>query len=233
MFIFEKNYIPFEINGKKIEYSLWNTKMEKNFLIATENKEKSEITIQDIYELLVKPSLKDSDILLTDNEMKVLILEMRKKSIAPDFSIKYTCTKCENINAQDIIIDDIVKYKPHNFKPITIDSNGTEITINFTSMVSEKLLKRVNESKNIVEKNFNNLLIHIKDVKVGDELHNVFTFDELTTFMESLPSKIFNDIYNKFLEMTDSLEIYSECECSFCKEKNIINLGDITSFLWV
>jgi len=215
-----------KIGGKEIHFKPWNTKNEKEFLIAVESDE--DITDSMLYELLVKPCIKEQDIVLDEYEQKLLMIEMRKKSIGSTFPLSYKCSNCKNLNEIEVELDDIIKYNEPKYDEVTVE----DITISFGVPRTEKLIKRLDEVDTKVEKTFYNFLIHINYIIIDGVKEDTFSFEELKDYIESLPTSIFDEFYEKYSAMSPNLRFELDQYCMFCNEKNQINLEGIPNFLW-
>lgn len=214
------------IGNKKIKFKPWTTKNEKDYLIAVESEEN--INDSMLFDILVKPCLEDPNIILSTNEQKMLIIEIRKKSIGPTFSMNFSCPKCKQVNDIDIEFDNIIKYKPENFGKV----KSNNIEFEFGPIVSENLKKRLEGQENSVEYSFIELLIHIHSITINGTKEENFSFDELNSFMEEIPSNIFDDVFRKFTEMKGSLNFKYKTKCLICNEESDLDFDYIPGFLW-
>jgi len=215
------------IGGKEIKFRPWNTKDEKDYLIATESKDV--VTDEELFELLVRPCLENPNISLTPNEKKLLMIEIRKKSIGPEFPVRYKCIKCKQVNEIQVPFDKVVKYTESNFRSIKKEN----LVFNFTENMSESLKARRDNEENKIEKAFIDFLIHIKSIEIDGRLEDMFTFDELREFVESLPSYIFDDVFAQFQEMKGSLTFELTTYCAMCNTENKIDFNEgLPGFLW-
>jgi len=224
---YEPNYNHSAIIGDKtIYFKPWTTKNEKDYLLAIDSKDNIDNTL--LFNMLIKPCLKDKNLSLTLNEQKMLMIEIRKKSIGETFSLNFTCKKCKNVNQIDIELDKIIKYKPDNFKSVTIDN----MVFEFKNSPSENLKARLDNCENSIEYSFIELLIHISSIEINGEIEDTFTFNELTEFIEDLPSSVFDKLFKEFKDMNGSLEFELKSHCMICNEENDLNISSIPNFLW-
>jgi hypothetical protein len=215
-----------EIGEKRINFKPWTTKNEKDYLIAVE----AEDNINDnlLYEILVKPCLEDPDISLTKNEQKMLMIEIRKKSLGGSFPMRYSCKKCKNVNDIDVEFDKIIRFKPDTWQDVQVD----DIKFIFGDIATPNLKKRLDTAETKVDKAFIEFLIHIKEIEIDGTLENSFTFDELKAFVEELPTHIFDEAYKKFQAMKSSLTFELKTYCMICNEENDIDFEYLPNFLW-
>jgi len=216
-----------KVGLKEIKFKPWTTKNEKDYLIAVESEEN--ITDDMLYNILVRPCLEEPDIILSSNEQKMLMIEIRKKSLGTSFPMRFSCKKCKQVNDIDVSFDKIVKFSPENWHDVQVE----DIKFVFGSVVSENLRKKEEECTTNIDKSFINMLIHIKEIHINDEVENTFTFQELKDFVEELPSTIFDTVYKEFLEMKSSLTFEFKTNCMICGDSNDIDFSYLPNFLWM
>jgi hypothetical protein len=224
---YKKEYNNIAVIGdKKIKFTPWTTKNEKDYLIAVE----SEKNIDDnlLFELLIKPCLEDQYIVLSNNEQKMLIIEIRKKSLGSTFPMRYVCTKCKQVNDIDVSFDQIIKFTPDNFKPVTIEN----MTFNFGNILSENLRRRLDEAETNVDYAFVEMLLHIHSIEIDGKLEDTFTYEELKEFVEDLPTYIFDELYKEFQKMKSSLDFSLKTFCIVCNTENEVEFDHLPNFLW-
>jgi len=214
------------IGDKKFKFKPWNTKNEKEYLIAVESEDN--ITDNMLFEILIRPCLEDQDIVLTSNEQKMLMIEIRKKSLGPTFPMRFACKKCKQVNDMDIELDKITKFKPDNFKDVTVDN----LKFSFGTIVSENLKRRLDDTETKVDYAFTEFLLHIQSIEIDGRLEDTFSFDELKEFIEDLPTYIFDDVYKQFQEMKSELSFELTTYCMVCNTENEIDFEYIPNFLW-
>jgi len=220
-----------KIGSKEYKFKPWNTKNEKDYLIAVESE--TEITDKKLFDLLIRPCLEDKDVVLSPNEQKMLIIEIRKKSIGATFSMRYACTDCKQVNDIDINFDMMVNFTPDEFKSVTTkDENNEDIIFNFGDIASERLRSKLDDTKNSVEYSFTEFLLHIQSIELQGELEDTFTFDELKDFIEELPTFIFDEVFKEFRKMKSTLNFNLKTNCMICNTENNIVFEKIPNFLW-
>jgi len=211
------------LGNKKFKFRPWTTKNEKEYLIAIESEET--ITEKLLFDILIRPCLEDKNVVLTNDEQKMLIIEIRKKSLGSTFPMKYACSHCNNVNDIDISFDKIVKFKESRYEDISIEN----MTFIFGDIQSENLKSRLDSSDSTsIEKSFIELILHIHAIEIDDRMEDTFSYEELFTFIESLPSYIFDELFSKFTNMKSSIEFSYISNCAICsKENNIVFIGFI------
>jgi len=59
------------------------------------------------------------------------------------------------------------------------------------------------------------------------------SFNELMEYIDSLSSNVFDEIFEEFQNMVDSVDLEYTFKCSECKEENKKYYLDIPNLLWV
>jgi len=219
-----------KLSSQVVYFKPWTTKNEKDYLILKESLPEGEtITEQDLYECLIEPCIKPQSkkIVLDDIDKKMLMIEIRKISIGDTFQIERLCKnpKCGQYLEFDVKLSDVVKFKARTLKKIT--SQQCEIELQ-----KPRSTKRIDEAKTKVEKAYVEFILSVKGVDFNGEYNNTFTFDECYEFINSLPSKEFDELYDQFKEQKGSLHISGDFKCIFCGEEHNIEFSSIPNFLW-
>ena len=215
-----------KIGNKEIKFKPWTTKNEKEYLIAVESEEK--VTDDMLFDILAKPCLEDPSIILSSNEQKMLMIEMRKKSLGNSFPMTFTCRKCNNVNDIDVEFDNIVSFEPESWTEVEVE----DLKFVFGDIPSENLKNKLKETENKVEKSFIDFLIHIKEIHIDGKVEDVFTFEELKDFIDDIPSYIFDEAFKEFNKMKGHLEFKLATTCMACGASNNIDFEYLPNFLW-
>ena len=217
-----------KIGDKEISFKPWTAKEERTYLQALED-EKVEVTDKLIFDILIKPAIKEKNIVLSVQEQKLLMIEIRKESIAKDFQDEITCKECEEKTITNIDIDSIISYEKSDYKPVKVEN----MIFNLDEIKTNKSKEKLNLDKGIINYIFTDFLLHIQSIEIDGELQEGFSHKELEEFMDSLPTKIFDEVFEQYQKMTDSLEMKYEFTCPHCKAKETIDYTNIPNFLWL
>lgn len=217
-----------KIGDKEIKFKQWTAKEERSYLQAIENT-KTDITDKLIFDILIMPCIEDKNIVLSVQEQKLLLIEIRKVSIGETFKDVIVCKTCGNKEELEIKIDDILSYEKSNYKDIKIEN----MIFNIGEIKTNKAKERLIMDKGIINYIFTDFLLHIHSIDINGELNDKFTFKELEKFMDSLPTKIFDEVFEQYQLMVDSLELSYKYKCSECNEEEIIDYTNIPNFLWI
>lgn len=227
--VYEKNHnFIAKIGDKKIKYRPWTTLEEKEYLLASSDE--ADLNDQEIYDLLIKPCLEDKDIILSNNEQRILMIEIRKQSIGTTLPANFSCQnpECLAINTLEIDLDEMTHFKPEKWEEVEIE----DIKFIFGSIQSQALKDRLNNTENEVDKVFMEFLVHIKALVIKGKLENTFKFEELERYVYSLPVYIFDEAYKEFKKQRSSLKFNYETSCFKCGQKAEIDFEYLPNFLW-
>lgn len=216
------------IGDKKIKFRQWTAKEERKYLSSLED-EKTEFTDKTIYDTLILPCIEDKQIVLSATEQKKLLIDIRIESISDEVEeLEHECPKCEAKNDITVKINDFLKYKEANYKDI--ESGGMKFVMGPIRTNKEK--ERLKLKDGIVNYVFNDFILHIHGIEIDGELNDGFKFTEVQGFMDSLPSKIFDDVFEQYKDMIDELEMDYKYTCPACLTEEIIDYSTIPSLLW-
>lgn len=214
------------VGDKKIKFTPWTTRNEKDYLIAVEADEK--IDDSKLYDLLIKPCLEDPSLTLSTNEQKMLMIEIRKKSLGSTFPMRYICNNCKQVNDIDVNFDQIIKFQAENFHDIEVEN----MIFKFGPIATDNLKRRLDEQDTNVDYAFTELILHIQSIEIDGRVEDTFTFDELKEFMEDIPSSIFDKVYKEFQDMKSKLDFELKTYCITCNSENEVEFDHIPNFLW-
>ena len=221
-----------------ITFRPWTAKEEKEYLKFIENLDNEaystdEATLTDvkIYEILIKPviSKEDQKKPLSILQQRKLLIDIRLKSISEYVEDNVTCSFCKKEYEIKTKINDIMNYTPSKFSIIEVE----DIKIELSDITNMNEMKSLNIKKGIVDYIFDGFLLHIKKLTVQDIEYNEFTKKELKDFFDKIPSKIFDEIFSKYQDMTDILDITYHSKCPHCKKEEDIDYSYIPNLLWV
>lgn len=228
----QKEFTKVNIGNKEIEISPWSTKDEKNYLKLLESAERDNRSISDdeIYNVLIKPVIKENDVVLSANEQKMLLIEIRKISISDEVTDIITC-ECGIDNSITKKIDDIVKFTPSNFKEVKVQ----DITFVFDDIKYNKDKSKMKLQDGLVNYIFTEFLLHIREIHYKDNIFKYgenMSFLELQEFIEDLSSSTFDTLFQEYHNMVDNIEIRIEATCS-CSRHISKDYTSLPGFLWL
>jgi len=215
-----------KIGDRTFKFKPWNTRNEKEYLIAVEAED--EITDDMLFNILIRPCLEEQDVALSINEQKMLMIEIRKKSLGSTFPMRYICNECKNVNDIDVAFENIVKFRPDKFEDVEVDN----MIFSFGNIPTQNLRNRLLEQETDIDYSFTEFLLYIRSITIDDEIEDTFTFDELKEFIEDLPTYIFDEVYKKFQDMKSTLEFGLDTYCITCNKENKVEFDHLPNFLW-
>lgn len=222
-----KENLVAKIGDKEIEFTPWTAKNEREYLQLLEKD--TPVTDKDIYDTLIAPSIKDKTIVLSSDEQKLLMIEIRKESLGKTFKDTIKCGKCEEEIEQEISIDEVVSYKKSSWEPIVVE----DMTFILGDIKTNKAKEKLTADRGVVNYIFTDFMLHVHSIEINGEINDKFTFKELNDFMDSLPAKIFDEVFEKYQEQVDVLKLEHSFICPKCGHSDVISYGNIPGFLWV
>jgi len=217
------------IGDKEIKFKQWTAKEERKYLKLLE-KEETNITDKVIYDTLIKPCIEDKskNIVLSGIEQKKLLIDIRIKSISEFIEDTHTCKFCEKEYDIKVKIEDIMTYKKANYRTIEIKN----MKFNFGPIKTNKEKEKLNINNGLVEYIFQDFLLHIYSIEIDGEVQDKFSKKELIDFIDSLPTMIFDEIFDEYQKMVDDLIIEYKSICPECNKEEIVDYTYIPNFLW-
>ena len=215
------------IGNKEIEFRSWTAKEERKYLSALENNE-VEFTDKSIYDTLILPCIKDKNLVLSSSEQKKLLIDIRIESISEFVEDEHECEKCSKTSDIKIKIKDFMKYIPSKYEDIIV--GDLKFIMGPIRTNKDKQVLKLKDG--IINYVFNDFLLHIHAIEIDGVLEEEFRFKELQAFMDSLPTKIFDDVFDKYKDMIDDLELEYKWTCPECSEEEVIDYTNIPNLLW-
>ena len=220
------------IGEKEIKFKQWTAKEERKYLTTMEN-EKTKVTDKLIFDILIAPCLEDASVVLSVSEQKALLIEIRKVSIGETFKDDIECSECGEKTEREININDICKYTPANYTPIELSNGEDKFIFNISDIKTNKDKERLILDNGIINYIFTDFLLHIRSIDINGELTDKFSFKELEKFMDSLPTKIFDEVFEKYQLMIDVLDIRYDFTCPHCNADETVEYSNIPNLLWI
>ena len=216
------------IGYREIKFKQWTAKDERKYLQLME-KEDTEINDKTIFDTLLAPCIEDKDIVLSASEQKKLMIDIRKESISEYIEDSHTCSSCGEVTEIKVKIDDCMTYKKSNFETVEVK----EFKFVLGDIKTNKDKEKLNLNDGVVNYIFVDFLLHIQAIEINGELEENFSFRELSKFIDKLPTKIFDEVFEKYRDMSDDLIIEHKFVCPKCDKEEIIDYTYIPNLLWV
>ena len=216
------------IGDREVKFKQWTAKDERNYLQLIE-KEDSEINDKVIFDTLLAPCIEDKEIVLSASEQKKLLIDIRIESISDSIIDEHICESCKEVTDINVKINDCLTYKKSNFEEVQVK----DLKFVFDHIKTNKDKERLNLNDGVVNYIFTDFLLHIKGIEINGEMQEEFSYRELAKFVDKLPTKIFDEVFEKYREMTDDLVIEHKFTCPKCDNEETIDFTHIPNLLWV
>jgi len=216
-----------KIGDKEIKFKEWTAKEERQYLKLLE-KQDDNVTDKMLYDILIKPCLEDKTLVLSGMEQKKLLIDIRIKSISEYLEDEHKCEKCGETSEIKVKLEDIMTFKKSSYKTIEVK----DIKFNFGEIRSNKEKEKLSLKNGLVEYIYQDFLIHIHSIEMNGEVQDKFTKPELSDFIDSLPTKVFDEVFDEYQKMVDELDIEYKWTCDKCSHEETIDYTYIPNLLW-
>jgi len=235
-YIQKKEKFNIKIGSKEINYIKWTGKHQRDYLIALEKSKETDVTDKMIFDSLIKPCIDEKNIVLSQNEQRLLLIDMRKKGIGETFEDEIECPICKNKKKVKLKLDDIIKeFKESKWDVIEKD----DIKITIGEIKSNKDKDILIPSNGAIKYVFNDFFLHIKSIEYNGEVHEVKNIKIVDKFFQDMPSDVSMYFFQEYEKMTDKLVLEYDfiCDNEDCDSKidepYVVNYDRIPGFLWV
>ena len=215
-----------QFSDLEIKCKPWTSLEERKYLsVKTENS-----NIADLARAMIFPNIEFKP--MTVDEFKYLAFKLRALSVNPSLTFNYKCSGCNRTMDQESYLDDLLHLQDSKLSSDVIISEG-DISVTLRRIPTSELLLKVLSENDITEQKYLEFLASIKTVKYKDEEYTSFTFEELKTFFDDVPAKIFNNLYTKFFDVKGHLRVYTKCTCGICQKSTTVTFDnvDVMDFL--
>jgi hypothetical protein len=227
--VYESGYDYISVIGsRQIKFRQWTAKEERNYLSLIE-KESEDFNDKTIFNTLIKPCIEEKDVVLSAAEQKKLLIDIRIKSIGDTFKDKITCSNCGKESEVEINLDEIMKYMPSTFKDVEVG----DIKFYMGPIENNKEKDVLKIKDGIIEYIFNDFLLHIRKIEIRGEVNEGYSFKELKKFTDSLPTSIFDKLFEEYKDMVDEVQLKYNFVCPECQYEEEKEYDDIPDLLWV
>lgn len=211
--------------SKEVRYRPYNTKEEKDFLLAVETEEEEKIT--DAIEAIVRNCVQGADI---DNEMtpvdtNFLLVRIRQKGKGTNIAYAWKCDACKGLNRDILDTDADLEFKPADSTPITVGK--WQINIKWPTNALIGKLKKFSD----IDRNYKVLAYSIKSIVEGETVSDEFTPDEIEEWLEKLPPNLFEEYTISYGEKSPRIIVNKKVKCSHCDaEERDLELEEAAAF---
>jgi len=192
------------LKNKKIHFRKWKVKDKKEILKNKDNPEKLKTA-------LVYNCLKDKNIVLTKEEYKYLLLQIRFASLKENIVYNFECKNCKSEFEYIANIDEIAKPKFSKENLITVGEHTFEMQRIQNREFYENSLLNVSEAEaDLIE-----FIFSIKSYNSDD----VFGFEELNEIINDLDIDIFSEIFSEWNRIKFRIDNVHSVKCPKCSHK--------------
>lgn len=217
------------VGDREVKFKQWSAKDERKYLQLIEKSQDGVVVNEkDIYDTLIVPCIEDKKIILSTAEQKKLLIDIRSESISEYLEEEHTCAKCGAISNIKVKLSDIMTYNKSSYSPVTIG----KYVFNLGPIKTIEERSKLNINNGIVDYVFDDFILHIHSIQIDGVLEDKFNQKELMKFMDKLPTKIFDKLFEEYQKMIDSVEIAHSFVCEKCKDLEIIKYDQIPNLLW-
>ena len=219
-------------NGQIIQFRPFLVGEQKMLLIAQESENQNDV-IREMMRL-IDVCADDINVKeLPSIDIEFLFLQLRIKSIGETSNITIKCDdeKCKADNEIELEIESAKVIEPEE-KVDPIIKLTPKVSIEF-QYPSYSMMQNLNMEEGEIPtiEMFNIISKCVISVIDGDEVlgRDDFTEKELTSFIDSMSSLMFNDV-QKFFDSSPKIVIEHDYTCSVCEKNNHLTLEGLGSF---
>lgn len=220
------NDFAIDLKGREVKGRPWTSKEERAYLSNKGEDDSDYRTLKSLTQMLVLPNIEY--VPMTLSELYYVILQLRKLSIGSEVSLNVTCSCGQKIEF-DKDLDDLAHFAAPELENKKIKSEDVEITLR--RIPTKELLLKVLSAENEEDLGFFEFLACIKSITYKGETDSTFTFQDLEEFFDSVPSKMFRDLYEEFFKLKGHIQLFCEVKCLVCGKVFDAVFRDLLSFL--
>ena len=229
----QKHQLTLPSTKELIEYRPYFVKEEKQLLIALESEESLTILrmIRDIC-VACTFNILNPDI-HTEFDLEYMFVMLRAKSVGENTNIRVPCVHCDEANANSI---DLTKVHVPELDP---KKHQIQLTDTIHIVMKHPTINQLIEFGEIQEKNdvseidfmFSKVALYVDQIHHSDGIFYAAdsSLEEITTFIEELPSALFQDINNFFTEIP-RVQYNLKFNCKSCNKDNELLIAGYQNF---
>lgn len=201
-----------------VTFRKWKGKDKRNFVTKINS---GDVTPNDVINSLVYECItsenKDS-IVLTVDEYRYILTQIRIASFGDDVSFYFDCDECGESFEDHRKLSELIKYTCNPTNLIEVD----DIKIELQPLKNRKIYN------NIIDINeMNELFLRIKSINGNDAM----TFDEVVDFFDELDVDIMEKIWNAYIESAFRIDDENDVTCPNCGDVVKYSFDEIDGFL--
>jgi len=215
---------------QKIFYRPFLVKEEKVLFMALEGGDQNEIVnaVKNVLRSCIITDEVDVE-KLAMFDIEYLFLQLRGKSVGEEIQLrmKHINSQCKHVSDVSVNIDDIKVHFNEEVSNKIMLTDKVGIMLNYPSM---KTLEKMTEIRKADLDAIVKLIVeHTECIFDEKDVHDQFTNEEITQFVESLNTKQFNKVI-EFFDKAPVLKHKIEWTCSACGENDSLELRGLQSF---
>jgi len=225
----KKEKFEVTIGDKTINYKKWTAKEQRDYLVLLEKTQGQEIDDMMVFNTLISPVIDEKTIVLTTNEQKLLLFEIRKKSIGETFKDIIECPKCKQETKVELEIDEVVrKFDKSNWG--VAEKEGVKITFGDIKSNSERKKLKIKPNE-LIKYVYDDFYMHILEVEYEGEVYKP-NKKIVENFFSDMPSDLSTFFFEEYEKMSDTLVLEYDFDCN-CGHQEVVNYNQIPGLLWI
>ena len=215
-----------DLGKRKINCKLWTSLDERKWLsVKNENS-----TLLEFANSLIFPNIEWKP--MTFSEFVFVCISLRTLSSSGTFTSSYICPgkDCERRIEFDTNLNNLLQFnEPKMEDEVVLSAGDVELTIHRIPTI--ELMKRVLKQESEQEQKYFEFYASIKSFTYKGKVNEMFTFDEVKEFIDSLPFNIFQSLYFDFFEQVGNIELSLMRKCLICGTETKVVFQKVSDFL--
>jgi hypothetical protein len=211
-------------SNKIIHLRKWKVKDRKLFKKVVDERGEN-LSPNDMARTLIFPCIREKNILLTDEELKVVLYKLREISIGETFEFTFECSNelCQKENTLDIKMKDVNKIKQSDWAPVTI---GENVVVFGETIDPAFYYEKMAEQRTPDDKQIADLAMHILSIN-GEETTGAVKMME---YLENLDVGDLDKIFEEYKKQQFIQDNIFTVKCKYCKKPQKFMFDDIPGF---
>lgn len=210
-----------KVRGKEIRFRKWKVKDRKKFIALLKDIEN--IKDSNASDVLVYDCLELPNTILSPDEFRYVLTQIRKESISETIDFKLLCSNCEEVFNINLDLDYLIKPEFSSYTNIKVQGYDIEICDVVNKEYYDKSVKATTTADELYMVDF---LYHIKSVN-GDKS---FTFVELEEYFEDINTDEIDSIFDQWDKMKFIINDVNDVTCPNCSNVEKYIFDDLPGF---
>lgn len=209
------------IRNKVIKFRKWKVKDRKKFIKILN--ELDDINDFSTTKELVYDCLEDKNTILSSEEFRYVLGQIRKESVGDTIEVSLLCETCGEEYNSSLKIDDVIKPSGQDYTEVKFD----DVSVSFGEVVNKEYYdKKLEESETPEEVYMNDFLYHISKID-GNE---TFTFAELEEYIDNMNIDVLDKVLDEWDKMRFTVNDVCSTQCSHCDTVETYSFDDLPGF---